>query len=128
MIVGWDNPSSYRLPGAPVDEITCWSEIQKQELVLGSDWDPERVNIGGIPSYDGYFRSTWLMPREEYFALHGLDPNRKLLSYACSFVTFSPNYQNIDALAELVNSGPAGRALPAADPPAPQPLHARLAV
>ena len=105
VIVGWDNPSSYRLPGAPVDYINCWSEVQKKELVLGSDWDPDRVNVGGIPTYDGYFRKTWLMPREEYFALHGLDPNRKLLSYACSFVTFSPNYQNIAALAKLVNSG-----------------------
>lgn len=103
-IVGWDNPSSYRLPGAPVDDITCWSEIQKEELVLGSDWVPDRVNIGGIPSYDGYFRGTWAMPRDEYFVLHKLDPNRKLLSYACSFVTFSPNYQNIAALAELVSS------------------------
>lgn len=104
-IVGWDNPSSYRLPGAPVDDITCWSEIQKKELVLGSDWPPERVNIGGIPSYDGYFRHAWQMPREDYFALHGLDPRRKLLSYACSFVTFAPNYRNIEALARLVNSG-----------------------
>lgn len=105
VIVGWDNSSSYRLPGAPVNDINCWSEIQKQELVLGSDWDPQRVHIGGIPSYDGYFRGIWQMPREEYFALHGLDPNRRLLSYACSFVTFSPNYQNIAALAKLVNSG-----------------------
>ncbi|HEX9018316.1 MAG TPA: hypothetical protein VF806_03975 [Anaerolineaceae bacterium] len=104
-IVGWDNPSSYRLPGGPVDDITCWSEIQKNELVLGSDWDPERVNIGGIPSYDGYFRRSWLLPRDAYFALHSLDPNRKLLSYACSFVTFAPNYRNIEALARLVNSG-----------------------
>lgn len=105
VIVGWDNPSSYRLPGAPVDFINCWSEIQKRELVLGSDWLPERVNVGGIPSYDGYFRSEWVMPRAEYFALHGLDPDRKLLAYACSFVTFSPNYQNIAALAKMVNSG-----------------------
>lgn len=103
VIVGWDNPSSYRLPGAPVDWITCWSEIQKQELVLGSDWKPERVHVGGIPSYDGYFRGTWKMSSEEYFRLHGLDPNRKLLSYACSFVTFSPNFANIRALAELVH-------------------------
>ena len=105
VIVGWDNPSSYRLPGAPVNFINCWSEIQKEELVLGSDWEPQRVHIGGIPSYDGYFKRSWLMSREEYFALHGLDPQRKLLSYACSFVTFSPNYQNIAALAKLVNSG-----------------------
>jgi CDP-glycerol glycerophosphotransferase (TagB/SpsB family) len=104
VVMGWDNSSSYSLPGAPVQKITCWSEIQKEELVLGSDWDPAQVNIGGIPSYDGYFRKKWLIPRDEYFRLHNLEPNRKLLSYASSFVPFSPNIQNVEALARLVNS------------------------
>ncbi len=103
-IVGWDNPSSYGLRGAPVDFITCWSELQKAELVEGSDWNPERVYIGGIPSYDGYFRQEWEIPRDEYFRLHGLDPARKLISYAASFVSFAPNYRNIEALAKLVAS------------------------
>jgi hypothetical protein len=104
VIVGWDNPSSYAIPGAPVDWATCWSQLQKDELVDGSDWDPEKVNIGGIPSYDGYFRKSWLMPRDEYFRLHGLDPSRKLISYACSFVHFAPNLPNVEALARLVES------------------------
>lgn len=104
IILGWDNPSSYSIPGAPVDHVTCWSEIQKEELVFGSDWDPEKIHVGGIPIYDGYFKERWLMPRAEYFDLHNLDPNRKLLSYACSFVSFSPNFQNIEALADLVAS------------------------
>ena len=103
-IVGWDNPSSYAIPGAPMDFATCWSNLQKDELVYGSDWDSERVYVGGIPSYDGYFRKTWLMPKDEYFKLHGLDPNRKLISYACSFVHFAPNYPNVEALAKLVAS------------------------
>jgi hypothetical protein len=102
VIVGWDNPSSYGLPGAAVDWVTCWSEVQKQELVLGADWDPERVNVGGVPSYDGYFRKEWVIPRDQYYRLHGLDPDRKLLSYACSFVSFSPNLRNVKALARLV--------------------------
>ena len=102
VIVGWDNPSSYGIPAAPLDFITCWSETQKSELVEGSDWEPSRVNIGGIPSYDNYFSSEWLIPRDEYFAKHNLDPDRKLIGYACSFVTFSPNYRNIAALAGLV--------------------------
>ena len=102
VVVGWDNPSSYSIPGAPVEHITCWSHVQKDELVQGSDWPPEKVNIGGIPTYDGYFRKQWQLTREEYFHLHGLDPNRKLLSYAASFVSFSPNYQNVEALAHLV--------------------------
>lgn len=104
VVVGWDNPSSYSIPGAHVDWITCWSQVQKDELVLGSDWNPDRVNIGGIPSYDGYFRKEWQMPREDYFKLHGLDPNRKLLAYAASFVSFAPNYRNVEALAKLVAS------------------------
>lgn len=102
VIVGWDNPSSYNIPGAHMDYATCWSKIQMRELVLGADWDPASVNIGGIPSYDGYFNGSWKMDREAYFRLHGLDPDRKLIAYAASFITFSPNIQNIEALARLV--------------------------
>lgn len=104
VVVGWDNPSSYSIPGAHVDWISCWSQTQKDELVLGSDWDPKKVNIGGIPSYDGYFRNEWQLSRDEYFKLHGLDTNRKLLAYAASFVSFAPNFRNIEALARLVAS------------------------
>jgi CDP-glycerol glycerophosphotransferase (TagB/SpsB family) len=104
VIVGWDNSSSYNVSGADVQWATCWSELQKEELVKGSDWNPEHVHVGGIPSYDGYFRKQWLMPRDEYFKLHGLDPKRKLISYASSFVHFAPNYPNIEALAKLVSS------------------------
>ncbi|MBL8098007.1 MAG: hypothetical protein JNK81_02440 [Anaerolineales bacterium] len=104
VIVGWDNSSSYNISGADVQYATCWSQLQKDELVYGSDWNPENVNIGGIPSYDGYFRKQWLMPRDEYFKLHKLDPKRKLISYASSFVHFAPNFPNIEALAKLVSS------------------------
>ncbi len=104
VIVGWDNPSSYCLPGADVDFITCWSEIQKKELMDAADWKPEKINIGGIPSYDGYFRNEWIMPKGEYFSLHKLDQQKKLISYACSFVTFAPNFPNIEFLCDLINA------------------------
>ena len=103
-IVGWDNPSSYAIRGAPMEYAICWSQLQKDELVYGSDWDPERVHIGGIPSYDGYFRKEWQLSRSDYLKLHNLDPERKLISYACSFVHFAPNYPNVEALARLVSS------------------------
>jgi hypothetical protein len=103
-IIGWDNPSSYAIRGAPIDYATCWSQLQKDELVYGSDWGPQRVHVGGIPSYDGYFRKAWLLPKDDYFKLHGLDLNRKLISYACSFVHFAPNFPNVEALAKLVSS------------------------
>ena len=105
MTVGWDNPSSYGLAGAPKGSINCWSTLQRQELVDGSDWPTASVNIGGIPAYDGYFRNQWLLPREQYFQQHGLDPARRLLAYACSFVSFSPSMQNLRPLADLVEDG-----------------------
>jgi hypothetical protein len=101
-IISWDSSSSYGLPGADVDWITCWSDIQKAELMGGADWPAERVNVGGMPPYDGYVREDWLLPRDKYFHLHGLDPERKLLSYASSFVSWSPNIQNVEALVDLV--------------------------
>ncbi|MFP3855267.1 MAG: hypothetical protein ACLFWD_13340 [Anaerolineales bacterium] len=102
-IIGWDNPSSYSIPGAKMSYANCWSEIQKEELDLGSDWPPERVHIGGIPTYDGYLNGRWQLSREDYFERHGLDPSRKLLSYASSFISFSPNFRNVKALADMVN-------------------------
>jgi hypothetical protein len=102
-IISWDSSSSYGLPGADVDWITCWSDIQKQELVGGGDWHPERVNVAGMPPYDGYVRGSWRLSREDYFRQHNLDPQRKLLAYASSFVSWSPNIQNVEALARLVS-------------------------
>jgi CDP-glycerol glycerophosphotransferase (TagB/SpsB family) len=102
VIVGWDNPSSYSLSGADMDWVTCWSEIQKEELMKGSDWDEDQIFIGGIPSYDGYIDRTWLIDRETYFQQHNLDPERKLIAYANSFNSFSPNIQNIEALIRIV--------------------------
>ena len=104
VVVGWDNTSSYSLPGAPVNWINCWSEIQKREMIFGSDWDDEKINIGGIPSYDGYINKKWVISKQEYFKQHDLDPGRKLISYASSFITFSPNIQNVEALASLISS------------------------
>ncbi|MCI0520585.1 MAG: hypothetical protein L0Z70_10065 [Chloroflexi bacterium] len=103
-IISWDSSSSYGLPGAKVDWITCWSDTQKAELMGGADWPAGRVHVGGMPPYDGYVRQEWLLPREEYFRKHGLDPQRRLLAYASSFVSWSPNIQNVEALAELVAS------------------------
>jgi len=103
-IISWDSSSSYGLPGADVDWITCWSALQKEELIGGADWCPDQVFIGGMPPYDGYVRQDWLLPRDEYFSKHELDPTRKLIAYASSFVSWSPNFQNVQVLANLVNS------------------------
>jgi len=54
VIVGWDNPSSQGLPGADIDHVNVWSEIQKQELTVCADLEPDVVHIGGMPLFDSY--------------------------------------------------------------------------
>ena len=82
--------------------LKCLHNIDR--IYFSSAGYPDNVNVGGMPPYDGYVRKQWVLDREEYFKVHGLDPNRRLLSYASSFVNLSPNIQNIQALVNLVNS------------------------
>ena len=106
LIVGWDNPSSNGLPGAYIDYVNVWSEIHRQELVDGVDWPAETIHIGGMPLYDGYISRKWLVPRAEYFQLHSLDPDKKLISFAATALSITPNIHIIKMLAEMVSKQP----------------------
>lgn len=109
VIVGWDNPSSQGLPGAFIDHFNVWSAIQKQELVDCADVDPESIHIGGMPLFDSYINRKWLMSRQEYFDLHGLDPEKKLVAFAATGLNFSPNSHIISVLAELIGGRELGQ-------------------
>ncbi|HKZ44016.1 MAG TPA: CDP-glycerol glycerophosphotransferase family protein [Anaerolineales bacterium] len=104
VIVGWDNPSSQGLTGADIDHFNVWSEIQKHELVNSADIDPQNIHIGGMPLFDSYINRKWVIPRDEYFRMHGLDLDKKLIAFAATGLNFSPNSHMIMALAELVGN------------------------
>jgi len=103
VIVGWDNPGSTGMPGAKVDYVNVWSAVHTWEMADGVDWKRKNIFVGGMPLYDGYINKQWLMPREEYFALHQLDPNKKLISFAATALSATPNLPTIKILAEIVH-------------------------
>lgn len=103
VIIGWDNPSSQGLPGAFVDTVNVWSEVHKWELTAGVDWPPEKVHVGGMPLYDGYISGKWVLPREEYYRQHNLDPNKRLVAFAATALSISPNLHIIEALAGMIS-------------------------
>jgi hypothetical protein len=104
LIIGWDNPSSNGLPGAFVDYANVWSEIHRKELVEGVDWPSDKIYVGGMPLYDGYISRKWLIPKDEYFRMHGLDPNKRLISFAATALSITPNIHIIKMLAEMIGS------------------------
>ena len=72
--------------------------------MLGADWDP-RVNVAGMPPYDSYVkRRMAAAPGRNILACTAWIPGGALLSYASSFVSWSPNLQNVEALVNLVAS------------------------
>ncbi len=103
--VGWDNPSANGLPGAFVDSVIVWSKIHEWELNAGIDWPLEKIHIGGMPLYDNYLSRKWTMSRPEYFKLHELDPDKKLLTFVATALSITPNLHIIEALAEILASG-----------------------
>lgn len=101
-VIGWDNPSAHGLPGAKVDYANVWSRIHVWELSSGLDWPKKHLHVGGMPLYDGYIHKTWLIPRDEYFAIHGLDPNKKLIAYAATALSISPNLHIVEELTRII--------------------------
>lgn len=101
-VIGWDNPSAHGIPGADVDYANVWSEVHRWELSAGYDWPVENIHIGGMPLYDGYLKNLWLMPRDEYFKMHGLDPEKKLIAYAATALSISPNLHIIEELVRII--------------------------
>ncbi|MFN2216956.1 MAG: CDP-glycerol glycerophosphotransferase family protein, partial [Anaerolineales bacterium] len=57
---------------------------------------------GGMPLFDSYINRKWVIPRQEYFRMHGLDLDKKLIAFAATGLNFSPNSHMIMALADLV--------------------------
>lgn len=107
LVVGWDNPSSQGLPGVRMDYASVWSQVHRWELSAGVDWPEENIAVGGMPLYDGYISGKWVMPRRRYLKLHGLDPHKRLISFAATALSISPNLHLVKLLAEMV----AGRSL-----------------
>jgi hypothetical protein len=104
-IVGWDNPSSNGLVGASVDYVNVWSNVHAWEMNVGLDWPMDKIHIGGMPLYDNYLSGKWAVSREEYFKMHALDPNKKLVTFVATAMNITPNLHLVELIAKIISSG-----------------------
>ena len=105
VVAGWDHPCSKGLPGARPDRVAAWSEVHRSELVLGSDFAADSVEIPGPVHFDIYRAPGSAMSRESYMRMHGLDTAKRLITFGCTFVGLSPNLVIVQALAEAIARG-----------------------
>src|SRR5262249_26879805 len=55
----------------------------------------EKVAVVGVPQFDLYTDRDTFLDRQEFFQAHGLDPSKKLITYAASTEGFIPNEPDI---------------------------------
>ncbi|HEY4517679.1 MAG TPA: CDP-glycerol glycerophosphotransferase family protein [Candidatus Paceibacterota bacterium] len=63
-----------------VDELLVWAEPFKKEAVELQGYVEGDVSIVGIPQYDLFARTEYLLSREEFFKMFELDPARKIIA------------------------------------------------
>lgn len=81
-ILSIDNLSTKGNMRAKSDHLFVWNDLMKEEAVKYNTYDPEKVMSVGIPQYDIYHNKSILMPREEFYASIGADPQKALFVYA----------------------------------------------
>jgi len=107
VISNWDNPTTRGYRAVPFDLVVAWADRMRDDIVQLHDVEPERVRIGGVPSWDPYLLDGALPSREELCARLGLDPSKRVVFHATRAPTGNshPFEQIASALAEATSSG-----------------------
>lgn len=84
MILSWDNFYSKTFLRAPPDRLIVHTKMIAEQAERYADYPRERITITGIPQYDGHFRASGVLPRDQFFSSIGADPKSKLILYALS--------------------------------------------
>jgi len=79
-VFSWDHP--FRPHRSRPDQLTCWSEFMRDNLVSIGGFLPEQIEIIGAPAFDPYVDPDGIWTREEFCEKISLDPTRPILLFA----------------------------------------------
>lgn len=80
VIESWDNPSTKGYRGGMPDHAVVWSEAMRRDYVEFQDIPADRIHVGGVSHWDGYFGTPPSADeRRAFFAMFGMNPDRKLI-------------------------------------------------
>jgi hypothetical protein len=76
----WDNLSK-SLSRVKTDYIAVWSPFMKQQATRYQGYKDDEIFITGVPQFDIYHQSKYLISREDFCRPLGLDPSKKIILY-----------------------------------------------
>ncbi|MBF0454340.1 MAG: CDP-glycerol glycerophosphotransferase family protein [Magnetococcales bacterium] len=90
LIHSWDNPTTKGpFPFRP-DRVIVWNAILEQEVMTHQGIPREDIRISGVPQFDIYADRASFTPRDRFFQQHGLDLERKLITYTTASTGGAP--------------------------------------
>jgi hypothetical protein len=83
VVASWDNLTT-KGPLLPrLDRLIVWNDLMREEAVRYHGYRPEQVTVTGAPHHDAVFNDRDTLPtRDAFFARLGLDPAKRLITYA----------------------------------------------
>lgn len=95
LVESWDNLICKGPLAVVPDRMAVWNEGMKKEADQFHEFPSDRVVVVGVPQFDLYADVTNFIERDLFFVNHGLDPGRKLITYAASTEGFIPDEPEI---------------------------------
>ena len=106
IVRSWDNTTNKGYGGCTPDHVFVWNNLMRRETIRHHDVPTKNVDIAGIPHCDVYFQNVTMRERDEFFADHGLRPDRKTIYYAMSGPnSFRNNIDIIELLLQAIHDG-----------------------
>lgn len=99
----WDNTSKMVFR-AKTDKLIVWGEFSKEEATRFQNYKPEDIAMCGIPQFDFYKNSNYLMPREDFCEMLGLDKNKKIILFCSEGKTTKHDGEIAEMIAGFINN------------------------
>jgi len=89
-IHSWDNITTKWTLLTRFQRVLVWNTIMQRDMVELYGYDPREVVVTGIPQLDFVVDDSAFLPRPVFFRERGLDPARRLITFACGSPDFVP--------------------------------------
>jgi hypothetical protein len=95
LVESWDNFICKGPLSVVPDRMAVWNRGMVSEASELHDFSSAKVDVVGVPQFDLYTDERTFLGRDQFFQTYGLDPEKKLITYAASTEGFIPDEPDI---------------------------------
>ena len=95
LVESWDNFICKGPLSIVPDVMAVWNWGMAKEANELHEFPRDKIEVVGVPQFDLYADSGTFLQQREFFAMYGLDPEKKIITYAASTEGFIPDEPDI---------------------------------